>query len=82
MKDTETMGRVTVAAEIESLEDLIMIRRGLITVEQARSVEIADALVDTGATMLSLPAKLIKELDLQPVRGADSSATQPMGAST
>jgi predicted aspartyl protease len=66
--DTETMGRVTVEAKIESLEDLMMLRKGLIAADQARSVDVADALVDTGATMLSMPGKLIKELGLEPVR--------------
>jgi predicted aspartyl protease len=66
--DTETMGRVTVQAKIESLEDLLLLRKGLIAADQAHSVEVADALVDTGATMLSLPGKLIKALELQPVR--------------
>jgi predicted aspartyl protease len=64
----ETMGRVTVEAKIESLDDLVLLRKGLIPANEARSVEVSDALVDTGATMLSLPAKLIKALDLQPVR--------------
>jgi predicted aspartyl protease len=65
---TETIGRVTVEAKIESLEDLMMLRKRLIPADQARSVDVADALVDTGATMLSMPGKLIRVLGLEPVR--------------
>jgi predicted aspartyl protease len=33
-----------------------------------RSVEVDDALVDTGATLLSMPTRLIQQLGLSPVR--------------
>jgi predicted aspartyl protease len=66
--DTETMGRVTVEAKIKSLEDLMMLRKGLISADQARSVDVSAALVDTGATMLSMPGNLIRILGLEPVR--------------
>ncbi len=59
-----TMGRVTVEATIENLEDLWAVRRGLIPAEQARNIVVSDALVDTGATLLSLPARLIRQLGL------------------
>ena len=36
-------------------------------VEQVRRVVVSDALVDTGATLLSLPTRVIQELGLQPV---------------
>jgi predicted aspartyl protease len=46
------------------MEDLWAAKRGLITPDQVRRVTVTDALVDTGATMLSLPASLIRQLGL------------------
>ncbi|HUE13097.1 MAG TPA: aspartyl protease family protein [Planctomycetaceae bacterium] len=62
------MGRVVVAVSIESLEDVYRAHRGEMPAEQARRVEVADALVDTGATGLSLPRRLIEQLGLLPIR--------------
>src|SRR4051812_46126434 len=61
------MGRVVVEATIENLEDLWAARRGTLPAEQVRRVVVADALVDTGATLLSLPTRVIQALGLQPV---------------
>jgi predicted aspartyl protease len=62
------MGRVVVAATIENLHDLVDVERNLLPAERVRRVEVADALVDTGATMLSLPTSLIRQLALRRVR--------------
>lgn len=62
------MGRVLVTARIENLTDLEMVERGLMTADQVRSLEVTDALVDTGATMLSMPTRLIAQLGLRPIR--------------
>ncbi len=53
--ETETMGRVLTEATIENLQDVLDMERGLIPSEKVRRVVVQDALVDTGATMLSLP---------------------------
>lgn len=68
--ETATMGKVLVAAKIENIEDLVCLDKGLITAEQIRSVEVTDALVDTGATGLLMPKRLISLLGLksQPTR--------------
>ena len=58
------MGRVITEATMDSLEDLWAFKRGLITADQVRSVSVSDALIDTGATLLSLPTKLILQLGL------------------
>ncbi len=63
--ETETMGRVTVTALIENLMDIYDADRGQLPAEQVRRVEVTDALVDTGATMLSMPTGLIQQLGLQ-----------------
>ena len=43
-----------------------MANRGVITPEEVRRVTVEDALVDTGATRLSLPQPLIEQLGLTP----------------
>jgi len=58
------MGRVVTEATIENLEDLWAARKGLIPADQVRRVVIPDALVDTGATLLSLPTAVIGQLGL------------------
>ncbi len=63
-----TMGKVLVAAKIENLNDLFNAAQGILPQEQVRSIEVPDALVDTGATTLSLPTRLVTQLGLQPVR--------------
>lgn len=62
--ETETMGRVLTEATIENLKDLWDEQRGLLPAEQVRRVTVSDALVDTGATLLSLPTPLIQQLGL------------------
>jgi predicted aspartyl protease len=62
-KGTE-MGRVLTAIKVENLEDLFAVKRGLIQPADVRSVQVKEALVDTGATILSLPTRVIKELGL------------------
>lgn len=62
--ETETVGRVITEAKIENLEDLWAVKQGIKTADDARTVTISDALVDTGATLLSLPASLIRQLGL------------------
>jgi predicted aspartyl protease len=66
--ETATVGKVLVAARVENLEDLYSIKKGALQPEQVRAVDVADALVDTGATMLCLPRRLIDQLGLSPFR--------------
>lgn len=62
-----TMGKVLVTAKIENLHDLFNVHQGILKPEEVRSIEVSDALVDTGATTLSLPKPLIARLGLQPL---------------
>jgi predicted aspartyl protease len=62
--ETAIMGRVLTEATIENLEDMWAVKRGLLPADQARKVVVTDALVDTGATLLSLPTRIIKQLGL------------------
>jgi len=59
------MGRVAVAAKIENYSDLDQNERGGLEPDRVRFIEVPDALVDTGATMLSLPLPLIEQLGLK-----------------
>ena len=58
------MGKVTVAARVENLEDLFAANRGRLAPEAIRHVEIADAVVDSGATQLSMPMTMLESLGL------------------
>jgi predicted aspartyl protease len=62
--ETETVGRVETEATVENLGDLWAIERGMIPADRARRVIVPDALAGTGATLLSLPASLIRRLGL------------------
>ncbi len=66
--EISTMGKVQVAVKIENLEDIFKAEAGTLPVDQVRSVEVSDALVDTGAVMLSLPKRMVAQLGLRPYR--------------
>ena len=70
-----TVGKVNVAATIENLFDLKAVEEGRLTAEKVRRVEIAEALVDTGATFLSLPNRLIDQLGLKLVETKTAKTT-------
>ena len=64
--ETPTMGKVLVTAKIENLEDLYQCRaRGLLRDDQVRRIEVQDAVIDTGATTLLLPKRMIAALGLK-----------------
>jgi predicted aspartyl protease len=65
---TDTMGRVMVAAKIENVAELYLAEKGILSADHVHRIEVSDALVDTGATTLSMPKSLIKQLDLTPLR--------------
>src|SRR4051812_50062671 len=63
-----TVGKVVVPARIEHLFDLHEVEQGRLAADQVRTIDVTDALVDTGATMLSLPRQLIGQLGLKRMR--------------
>jgi predicted aspartyl protease len=65
---TQTMGKVLVAATVENIYDLYEVSKGALKPEEVRRVEVPDALVDTGATFLSMPRRYIQQLGLQQFR--------------
>src|SRR5262249_530178 len=66
--ETTTMGKVLVTAKVQNMDDLVRARDGRIKPEEVRTVEVTDALVDTGATVFSMPRRYIAPLGLTPVR--------------
>ena len=62
-KEEGIMGKVMVEARIKNYEDEILARRGFLKPEEVREVEKV-VLVDTGATMLTLPEEVVEELGL------------------
>ena len=79
--ENATMGRVLTEAIIENLGDLYVAKRGGMRAEEVRRIVVRDALVDTGATFLSLPARLIRELELDKlgrIRSATGTAVAEM----
>ena len=66
--ETATMGKVIVTAKIENVADLYNASQGTLPAEQVRRVEVTDALVDTGASTLSMPKRLIAQLGLVALR--------------
>jgi len=62
--EPDAMGRVVTEAKFENLKDLWAVEQGFRSPEQARAITIPNALVDTGATLLSLPTSLIRQLGL------------------
>ena len=62
------MSKVVVRARIENIEDLWAAERGLLPADRVRSIDIHDALVDTGATDLMVPTRLVNVLGLKRLR--------------
>jgi predicted aspartyl protease len=77
--ETATMGRALTEATIENLKDKWDVERGLMSADQARRVVVADALVDTGATLLSLPTRLIRQLGLNQTSSKRVSSSLGLG---
>jgi predicted aspartyl protease len=62
------MGKVIVAATLENLDDVSAFRKGALPVEKVRRVEVADALIDSGASGLLVPSRLVRLLGLDAIR--------------
>jgi predicted aspartyl protease len=63
-----TMGRVTTIATIRNYDDQTEAELGRRLPSEVRTIEVADALVDTGTSLLSLPKRLVQELGLRRLR--------------
>lgn len=58
------MGQVIATLTVTNRVDQVLAQRGFILTEEVRSRTLDDVLVDTGATMLCLPATVIRQLGL------------------
>lgn len=63
---------MTLTAEIPNLEGLFRVERGEMGAEDVRTVVVDDALADTGATRLALPALMIEQLGLRQCSSAST----------
>src|SRR5437016_3393167 len=70
------MGRVLTEATIENLGDVFDVQRGL-RARDVRGITVNDALVDTAATTLALPARLVRQLGL--TKSYEKRATTSVG---
>ena len=73
------MGKVTTPLTIINRADQIRAQDGTIAVEQVRSVQLPEVLVDTGATTLCLPAEMIAQLGLERLKEVEVSTAMGIG---
>lgn len=71
LNSKEQMGRVTTTLVITNRGDQVLVERGLMPVEEVRTVTLKNVLVDTGATTLRLPANVISQLGLALLKEVD-----------
>jgi hypothetical protein len=73
---SKQMGQVITTITVTNRIDRVMAERGFISNEEVRSVTLDNVVVDTGATLLSLPAIIINQLGLIQVgeRNVETSA--------
>ena len=74
------MGRVIIEALIENIKDVYAVELEVLDAAKARKIQVADALVDTGATLVSLPKRLIKQLGLAKI--CEKRVTSSAGVTT
>jgi predicted aspartyl protease len=72
------MGIVLVTALIENQNDVVAAEEGRIPDTQVRRIEIHDARVDTGATFVSMPLRLIDQLGLKRIKTIDAKTVAGM----
>ena len=73
--ETNTMGVVLVTALIENQRDVDAADEGRIPDAQVRRFEVYDARVDTGATYVSMPMRLINQLGLKRIKTVQAKTT-------
>lgn len=69
------MGKVIVTARIENIVEAYAAEEGKIDPKDVHLVDVSDALVDTGATGLSMPKSLLKRLGLKFLRNRHARTT-------
>ena len=74
--------RHTTKIEIVNLKDLFLAEAGVIPAADVRRLTVEDALVDTGATRLSIPKPLVEQLGLAPVGNARTMTANRIASRT
>ena len=77
--EDDVVGRVTIPVRVENLRDLYDAERGNLPAEQVRRLDVIEALVDTGSTMMALPTRMIQQLGL--MKSRERSVITTRGAS-
>jgi predicted aspartyl protease len=70
--EANTMGIVSVTALIENHEDVKAAVLGVIPEANIRRLEVKDARVDTGATFVAMPRRLIDQLGLKKIKTVEA----------
>jgi predicted aspartyl protease len=70
--EANTMGIVSVTALIENHEDVKAAVLGVIPEANIRRLEVKNARVDTGATFVAMPRRLIDELGLKKIKTVEA----------
>ncbi len=70
-----TVGNVVVSAKVENVLDLYEASQGRLADSQVRRINVSDARVDTGATLLGMPRRLIDASGLPQIRRARAQTT-------
>ena len=73
------MGRIITTLTITNRADQIFAARGIITVDEVRSITLNNVLVDTGATTLCLPKSAIAQLGLEILKEVDVETANGIG---
>ena len=73
------MGCVLTRVVVENLGDIVEVERGSRLPGDVRRMTAEDALVDTGATTIALPTRLIRELGLRKVYEKQAKSTRGVG---
>ncbi|MBN3882699.1 MAG: aspartyl protease [Nostoc sp.] len=71
------MGQVIVTLTVTNRIDQVLVQRGFISSEKVRSYPLDNILVNTGATLLCLPASIISQLGL--VQGGEAQVETAAG---
>lgn len=75
----KSMGKITTTLVITNRLDQGLAARGIIPADQVRSVTLNNVLVDTGATTLCLPSRVIAQLGLELLKEVDVETANGIG---
>ena len=79
LKNNKEMGKVFASLTIVNRADQILAEAGVIPSDRIRSLDLNNVLVDTGATTLCLPPKLISKLGLKILKEVDVATAMGIG---